>query len=315
MSSLNTSRDTIDKGGEHGCNGGPDRATVHKSLMRYSSYIVNGGFRGYGHPDMIGYWLLGAGFGIVTTAGSGAAAGTYTHVFTLANRTVVPWLSVQSQIGTKVRQAVDARVNRLTFTANNRGFVYDGTYQALLENEAPTTGLTTTNEDTAEILSSRGSITVNYNPDGTPVSLLDSDTEGFTFVINNPLNTDQQRLLSFGRSDLPQNGLDVTGSIEGMNVIYSNYEIIKNGASGNDSPAEVASIAGINLLFNSAELIAATAVPYSIRFEVTHAEVDLSDFQADGTNLVQWTFPYRMVDDNTTPVRITLVNAHPSYAA
>jgi hypothetical protein len=315
MSSLNTSRDTIDKGGEHGCNGGPDRATAHKSLMRYSSYIVNGGFRGYGHPDMIGYWLLGAGFTVVTTAGSGGSAGTYSHVFTLANRTAVPWLTVQEQIGSKLRQAVDARVNRLTFTANNRGFVYDGTYQALLENEAPGSGLTVTNEDDAEILSSRGSITVNYDPDGTPVSLLDNDTEGFTLVINNPLNTDQQRLLSFGRSDLPQNGLDVTGTVEGMNVIYANYERIKNGASGADSPAEVASLAKIDLTFQSAEKIAATAIPYSIRFEVTHSEIDLSDFQAEGTSLVQWNFPYRMVDDNVTPIRITLVNALPSYAA
>lgn len=315
MSGLNTSRDTIDKGGEHGCSGGPDRATAHKSVMRYSSYLVNGAFRGYMHPDLIGYWLLGAGFGVVTTAGSGASLGTYSHVFTLANRTAAKWLTVQSQIGTKLREAVDVRVNRLTFTANNQGFRYDGTFQGLTEDEAPGSGLTITNEDTAEILASRGSMTVNYDPDGTPVSLLDNDTEAFTMVINNPLNTDQQRLLTFGRSDLPQSGLDVTGTLEGMNVIYANYERIKNGAAAADSPSEVAAIAKIDTTFQSAELIAATAIPYSIRFELTHSEVDLQDFQAEGTNLVQWNFPYRMVDDNTTPIRITLVNALPSYAA
>lgn len=315
MSGLNTTRDAINKNGEHGCSGGPDRATAHKSKTRYSSYIVNGTFRGYMHPDIIGYWLLGAGFVVATTAGSGPATGTYTHVFTLATRALAPWLSVHSQIGDKNRLAKDVRVNRLTFTANDSGFQYDGTWQGLVEDEVPGSGITTTNEDLAEILKSRGSLAVDYDPDGTPVSLLDNDTEGFTLVINNPLDTDQQRLLTFGRGNLPQTGLDVTGTVEGMNVIYANYERIKNGGLNNDVPAETASIAKIDTTFQSAENIGATSIPYSIRFEVAHAEVDLNDFQAEGTNLVEWTYPFRMVDDVATPIRITVVNKLPSYAA
>lgn len=315
MSGFNSTRDPVNKGGEHGCPVGVDRATAHRTTTRYASYIVNGAFRGFLYPDMIGYWLLGAGFVVTTTAGSGAGAGTYSHVFTLAARTALPWLSVEDQTGSKNRQATDVRVNRLTFTANNQGLRYDGTWQALTEGEVPGSGITIVNEDTAEILTTRGSMVVNYDPDGTPVTMLGGEELGFTLVISNPLNTDQQRLFTFGRSDLPQNGLDVTGTIEGLNVDYNNYERIHNGGVGGDVPSDKCAIAKIDTTFQAGELIAATAIPYSIRFEIPHAEVDISDFQAEGTNLIEWNFPYRMVDDSVTPIRITLINALPTYAA
>jgi hypothetical protein len=314
MSGLNSTKDPIDKGGEHGCNTGPDRATVHKSEQRYSSFIVNGSFRGYMYPDLIGYLLLGAGFNVVSTAGVAAAAGTWSHVFTLANRTAVPWLSVHSQIGSKNRLAVDARVNQLTFTANAQGFTYNGTFQALKEDEVPVSGITTTNEEVVEVLTTRGSMILNYDPDGTPVTMLAAEQEGFTLVINNPFDQDQQKLFSFGRGDLPQTGLDVTGTVEGLNVDYLNYERIKGGAVGVDTIADDCALAKIDVTFNSAESIGATAIPYSIRFEIPHAEVTVNDFQAEGTNTVEWTFPFRMIDDNATPLKITLVNKLPSYA-
>jgi hypothetical protein len=315
MSGLNSTKDKIDKGGEHGCNTVVDRATVHKSEQRYSSFIVNGAFRSYMYPDLIGYLLLGAGFNVVTTAGTAAALGTYSHVFTLAQRTTVPWISAYEQIGSKNRVAVDARVNQLTMTANASGFVYNGTLQALKEDEAAPTGIVTTNEETAEILTTRGSMVVNYDPDGTPVTMLANEQEGFTLVINNPLDQAQQKLFAFGRSDLPQTGLDITGTIEGLVVDYLNYERIQGGAVGVDTIADDCAIAKIDTTFNSAELIAATAIPYSIRVEIPHAEIALNDFQADGTNTVEWTFPYRMIDDNATPIKITLVNKLASYAA
>lgn len=314
MSGLNATKDPIDKGGEHGCNTGPDRATVHKSEQRYSSFIVNGSFRGFMYPDLIGYLLLGSGFTVVTTAGAAAALGTYSHVFTLANRTANPWLSVHSQIGTKNRLAVDARVNQLTMTANAQGFVYNGTFQALKEDEVPGTGITVTNEEVNEILTTRGSMVLNYDPDGTPVTMLAAEQEGFTLVINNPFDQDQQKLFSFGRGDLPQTGLDITGTVEGLNVDYLNYERIKGGAVGVDTIADDCALAKIDVTFNSAENIGVTAIPYSIRVEIPHAEVTVNDFQAEGTNTVEWTFPFRMVDDNATPIKITLVNKLPSYA-
>lgn len=315
MSGLNSTKDVIDKGGEHGCTTGPDRATLHKSKTTYNSYLVNGSFRGFLYPDLIGYLILGAGFNVVTTAGSGATLGTYSHVFTLAARATVPWLTVESQVGAKVRQAKDARVNRLTFTANAQGFRYDGTFQALFEGEAPGTGETTVNEETVDILATRGSMSMNYDPDGTPVTMTAGEQEGFTLVINNPLDTDQQKLFVFGRGDLPQNGLDVTGTVEGMNVDYLNYERIQAGVVGGDTPTDLCAIAAMDVTFQSGKTIAATAIPYSIRFELPHSEVMISDFQAEGINLVEWTFPYRMVDDNASPIRITLVNKYPSYAA
>lgn len=315
MSGLNSTKDPIDKGGEHGCNTVVDRATVHKSEQRYSSFIVNGSFRGYMYPDLIGYLLLGCGFTVVTTAGAAAALGTYSHVFTLATRTTVPWLSVHSQIGSKNRLAVDARVNQLTMTANAQGFAYNGTFQALKEDEVPGSGIVTTNEEVNEILTTRGSLLLNYDPDGTPVTMLANETEGFTLVINNPFDQAQQKLFSFGRGDLPQTGLDVTGTVEGLNVDYVNYERIKGGAVNVDTIADDCAIAKIDTTFQSAEMILTTLIPYSIRVEIPHAEVGLNDFQAEGTNTVEWTFPYRMIDDNATPIKITLVNKLPSYAA
>jgi hypothetical protein len=315
MSGLNVTRDPIDKGGEHGCPTGPDRATVHKSRQRYSSFIVNGSFRSAMYPDLIGYLLLGSGFTVVTTAGSGATLGSFSHVFTLAARTANPWLTFHEQIGSKTRIAVDARVNRLTFTANAQGFRFDGTLQALKEDEVAGTGIVTTNEEVAEILATRGTMTLNYDPDGTPVTMLAAEQEGFSLVINNPFDQETQRLFVFGRGDLPQTGLDVTGTVEGLNVDYLNYERIKGGGVGGDIVSDACAIAKLDTTFQSTETIAASTTPYSIRFEVPHAEVELNDFQAEGINVVDWTFPWRMVDDNAAPIRITLVNALPSYAA
>jgi hypothetical protein len=315
MSGLNVAKDMIEKGGEHGCPTGVDRATIHKSNTRYSSYLVNGAFRSAMYPDLIGYLLLGCGFSVVTTAGTAAALGTYSHVFTLAARTAAPWLTVNEQIGSKNRSGIDMRVNRLTFTANAQGFTYDGTLQGLKENEAPLTGQTITNEENVEILTTRGLMTLNYDPDGVPFNLEADEEQAFTLVINNPLDQAQQTLFLFGRNDLPQTGLDVTGTVEGLNVDYNNYERIIGGALAADVPSDICAIAKVDTTFQSSNNIAATIIPYSIRFEVTHAELGISDFQADGVNIVAWTFPYRMVDDNATPIRITLVNALPSYAA
>lgn len=308
---LNIAWDLIDKGGEHGCTGiSTSRATVLKSPQRRSSYIVNGAFAGILYPRLIGLLLLGAGFEVATVADGGG--NFWTHTFTLADRADLSWLTFLSLIGDQERRATDGRVSELVIASGPTGIRYNGNLRALVEDDP--TGLETfTSEQLDEFLPTIGSITVNYDPDGTPASMF-STLEQATLTIRNPFDEAQQSLFNFGRTDLPQNGLTAMARFEGLYMDYDNYERIQRAGVGNTSPSEEAAIASVEYTYQTAAEIE-PGQPYEITTTIPHAQISLSDFQASGTDIVEWAFDAEMIDDVAEPITITLINDVATYAA
>ncbi len=308
-STLRPQFDIADKGAEHGC-GGADRATVHRSPSVRSSYLAIGQARGYLYPDFIGVLLAGAGFTPVTT-GAGADK---THTFKLSTRSAVKWLTILESMASNELRGTDVRVDQLSLEANPDGVTYDASLRGLKVDESLGTE-TSNNETTVEMLPSRGSLTMYYDPAGANEDQINTATDTLTRAsvqIANPLSDDRS-LWEFRRVDLAQRGIDVTGRIEGVEIDWETYERIVNGANNGTDPSPNTAICSVSLKWQSATNIPTAAVPYSLEIVVPRAEVTLDEFAADGDSLVRWNYNWRMIDNTTDPIVITLINGVTSY--
>ena len=313
QSSFTVSFDELTKTPEHGGAALADRATARKSTTSRSGYLVRGAFRQAAYPTLIGMWLKGAGFDISSAVANAATA--YAHTCTIAERDDVAWMTVLHTIGGVERRATDARVSRLTLTGQPDGLKFSGEWRALEEDAAAGTE-TTTAEDTNEILPSAGSLTMVYDPDDAATTIVDTTTDELnrlTLDIANPLDEADQALFRFGHADLAQNGMDITGTVEGAPVDWDVYDyIVRKEGTG---PSAVPALCSLTYTFESAVDIAGDTVPYSIVVTLPHVEVNINDngFSAEGENLIRWTYDYRMIDMDTDPITIVLTNLKASY--
>jgi len=299
---------------EHGAAGLVDRATARKSATPRSGYLVRGSFRSRFYPNLIGLLLRGAGFGS-TSSGTNQK----THVFTLATRPNHAWLTILAAIGGRERRATDARVSRLTLTAQPDGLKWSGEYRALTEANSAGTE-TGTNEDTNEILPSVGSLTMKYDPAGANTTILTTSTSELnrlTLDIANPLDEADQALFRFGRADLAQTGMDITGTVEGAPMTWTNYDtLMRNGGA---NPSATPAICSLTYAFSSSVNIpgSSPAAPYSFTVTIPRVEVTIDEdgFTPEGENLIRWTYSYRMIDTTATPITLTLINNFAAYSA
>ena len=299
--------DPLAQSAEHGI--AVARVTDHRSPTKYGSYAVGGPFRMNFYPHLIGRLLQGAGF---ETAGAGAGAGAAkTHTFTLSERADHHWLTMLSQIGDEKKRATDCRINALSFAASPDELKVNGTYVGLTYDDAAGTE-TTTAENTTKLVPSVGSLVLTVNS----VAIVDTATDTlsrFTMDIANPLDEADRSVFRFKRVDLPQVGLGITGSIEGLDLTYTNYdELIRAGASSGEPSSDVAT-GSLVWKVESAGDIPTDTVPFSFEVTLASVEVTLDDFVADGSNMVRWNTKYRMIDNVTTPISIALVNTMATY--
>lgn len=299
--------DELDDLNEHGCRTvSTDRATVHKTAMDRAGYVVRGNLRGYLYPRLIGLMLVGAGFTPTTTT---VETGVYQHVFKLSTRAAHKWLTVLSKIGDRTLRATDARVNSLAIDANTRGVNWTAGLLAITTDDAPGSE-TGTEEALVKILPSTGSLTIM---DGA-TEIVNTATDsllGLSLNIANPLDDADQSLFAFTRADLPQQGVDITGQVTGLELDYTTYYDLLVYGGGSDPAASVA-VLDINYKWESAVEIT-TGNPYSLEIDIPAAEVTLNDFNAEGNNIVRWDFSYRMIDNSTDPIAITLINDVATY--
>ena len=211
------------------------------------------------------------------------------------------------------------RATQLTFNADQNGLTLDATFAGLVLGNAAGTE-THTAETSWELLPSAGSISIQLDPDGTPVEIANIGTaqlaRSLSFTIDNPLDEAQQTLFAFGRADLPPQGLGISGTVGGLDVDWAVYNQIVNGAAAGTAPSANTAIASIDLTFESPENISGAAVPYSMALSIPYIQINLDDsnFQASGDNLISWTFNWEMIDMSTTPATFTIANDHASYA-
>ena len=299
--------DQLAQSAEHGI--AIARVTDHRSPTQYGSYAVGGPFRMNFYPHLIGRLLQGCGFG-VSGAGAGAGAAK-THTFTLATRANHHWLTMLSLIGDEEKRATDCRLTGLQFAASPDELKVSGNYLGLTYDDAAGTE-TTTAENTTKLVPSVGSLVLTVNS----VDIVDTATDTlsrFTMDIANPLDEADRSVFRFKRVDLPQVGLGVTGSIEGIDLDYATYdELIRAGASSGEPSAQVAT-GSLIWKVESATDIPTDTVPFSFEVTLASIEVTLDDFTADGSNMVRWNTRYRMIDNVTTPISIALVNTMATY--
>lgn len=303
--------DTITKTAEHGV--AYARATAHKTPTRRGSYIARGGYRGYLYPDMFGLLLLGTGFAVTTTG----ASANKTHTFKLANRDANPWLTVLWDLdGTNPLRAVDVRGTRMVIDGTPDGVTMEGDLVGLTLNE-PTGSETTTAEDTTgELLPSEGTLTLVYDPAGTPVTVLSTPTDSLTraqLTIANPVDENDRSIHRFARGSLNQTGVDITARLEGVEVDFDIYNRILNGSTTGSTPTTDTAVFSLTYSFESSLNITGTAVPYSATITIPRIEFDLGDYAADGDSLVTWNLEGRMIDNTTDPITIALVSKKASY--
>lgn len=306
QSGINVRRDEVTQTPEHGIGAG--RATDHKSATQYGSYLVTGSLRQAAYTTTLGLLLLGAGFKVTTTG----ASPNKTHAFKLANRDECHWMSILSKIGTVTRRAVDCRISALGIEAAVDSMRYNATFAGLTMNDALGTE-TSTNEDLAKLSPAIGSLILTVN--AVPIVNTTTDTlQRVTMDIANPLDEGDRALFRFKRSDLSQSGLGITGVIEGMDLNYSTtYNQLMRAGAATGEPSTVCAMGTLVYHFDSAVNIAGAAVPYSLDVNLASAEFTLDDFTADGNNIVRWNTRYRMIDNVTDPVTITIVNARATY--
>lgn len=310
--------DTVDKGPEHGCAGGSsdDRVTANKSPDRRTSYIVNPSVNMYAYARSLPVLLAGIGFDIASTD----VTTHYSHVCTLADRADLAWLTVLHKIGSKTRRSTDTRLASLNMTASpQNGIQFQSEMNGLTLDYAAGTE-TQIAESTYELLPSAGSISLQLDPDGTPVEIanIGGSTGAFSADVSmaNPLDTAQQKLFEVGRADLPPTGLDITGVIRGLDVDWTTYERIYNGAAAATDPSTEVAIASLDLAFQSPENIPGAAVPFSYTISIPYVTVDLdpANFQASGGNAIRWNFNWAMVDQSATPITATVINDVDDYS-
>ena len=302
--------DEAQKAIEHGA-GAADRATARKSAAVRSGYLVRGGFRQNFYPNLLGLWLRGAGFGVSTTGTT-----ERTHVFTLATRANVPWLTILHAVGGRERRVADARVSKLTLTAQPDSAKWSGEWRGLTEANAAGTETTAAESTAAEIIPSQGSLVMNYNPAGTPTEIINTSTDDltrFTFDIANSLDEADQALFRFGHADLAQSGMDITGTVEGALIDWAAYDLLVRASGAN--PTATPAICDLDATISSAVDLAGASVPASLQIKIPRIEVFYNEdsFTAEADNLIRWNYSWRMLDNTTTPITLTLINLHTAY--
>ena len=304
--------DNITKTAEHGIS--YSRATAHKTATRRGSYLGRGSYRGYLYPDMFGLLLLGTGFSVTTTG----ASANKTHTFKLAARDANPWLTVlwNADGGANELRGVDVRGTRMVIDGTPDGVTIEGDLVGLTVNEAAGTETTTAEDTAGEVLPTEGTLTLVYDPAGTPATVLETPTDtlaGVQLTINNPVDENDRSIHRFGRANINQTGVDVLASLRGLEIDWDIYNRILNGSTSGSTPSTDTAIFSLTYSFESSANITGTAVPYSVTITIPRLELNLDDFAADGDSLVTWNTTGRMIDNVTDPITIALVSKKTAY--
>lgn len=308
QSSLLARPDPLTKVAEHGLGAG--LATAKKTPTRYGSYAVTGAVRSNLYLDALGHLLQGAGF---TSAAATGATAAKTHVFTLSARDAQLWLTALWKLGTDEKMATDVRVPRLSIEATSESIKYNATLLGLKLTDSVGNETHTHEDIDSEIYPTAGSVT--FTPAaGTGIVTSATSIQRATIEIANNLDEGDRALFRWGRADLPQTGLAITGKIDGFDLDYAIYDALVRANASSGEPAQSATVGTLVYVFTGANMIGATATPYSLTIDFKKVECTLDDFVADGANLVRWNTSWQMIDEGSADtVEITLVSEYASY--
>lgn len=314
-SRANEEYNTVEPSPEHFA-GDSDRATADKSAPYHTVSWQDIQFESYAYPDIIGCYLLMAGFKITGTVNNTASHAGYKHTFVLADRDELKWGSVIHHLGEGaekvMRKVVDARLNRLAGTVSKRnGCGFNGTGMGL--SVGPATGLETIVAETA----------AKFLPSSGSLSILTSAVEQFScpsdwdWTIENNLRQEPDCLFEEVISDLPQASVRVSGNFQ--NVPFSKSVLEKLAYDGDfdtNSPALTVRQAAMVVTLLSGQYVDPLGTqPYQFKMSCPTAMLRLGQYQSSGDELVRVPISWRMLDlsSGVDPIEIELINNVPDY--
>lgn len=319
VSGLNVAFDREDEIIEHPGVSTNSRATTKRSQSELLGYKVPFKSTFRLRPRFMGAALLAAGFQVTTATTAAVLPATqphYTHTFTMANSDAFLWYTAMERHGSGAeqfeRRAVDSRLKTLSINADTRQIECALTGLGLVEGNAATSGLTRNDEATAKMLPSIGSVTATVG--GTS---LFSRPRGITFELTNEFDEEDIALFETARADLPINAAGIQGSIQGLDVSFDTYKRLIRGGTTGTAPSLTALTGALSWEYRSPANIPNAAVPYRLAVSFPSVEFRMPDeaIEANGSDQIRFDIEYMMIDDNTTPITITLVNDVANYNA
>lgn len=285
------------------------RSTLRKSAPERVGYLapVNATF--LLHPRFIGRVLRAMGFGVSTVNNTTH----YTHTFTIAADASVAWLTALHKWSGATdleRKVTNLRGESLAFNAdlNQIQCVFGGV--GLVEGNA-TGSETKVSEATTLLKPNTGSVTFEVGGSG-----ISTTYRGNQMTIAQQLDRDERVLHSSGRAGLSRLSIDVTGTLQGIDIdlgTYAHWKALKRGGAGT-APSLTAVTGLLSWQFTSAANITGAAVPYSLTTTLAEAAYDMVSPNANGQDLIRGDITYQMIDSSSSPLSIVLVNDQASYA-
>jgi len=303
--------DVIEPGAEHP--GAADRNTVKRSTSERFSYMIPVSTTGLLYPRFMGMLLRGVGMDVTTTDNTGTS-GDYSHAFTIAEPDDLAYLTALWEVGVDAanfeRMSTGVRLTQVQMNATPQSIEVSAEGVGLTDGASAGTE-TKTSELATKLIPTLGTFTMEIGG----VAFTTDKIRQATVTIDQGLDTEDYALWTSGRFDLPQDTINVTGSIGGIDLSYDAYKKINWGGTGGSSPDyDAVTTSTLTLKWQSANNISGGSVPHSIEIDVANAEVTMTPIEASGEDKIRYNVDWVMIDDETTPLTITLVNDHDSYA-
>jgi hypothetical protein len=261
----------------------------------------------------------GSAPGVALTCTTPGSAAYYDHVFTLADRAAISWLSMlwrtadptAGSTATFERAATDVRFTKTMLTADAAGMVLDLTGYGI--SEAPSLGTETVTAETNQPFSPySGSFSALW--DG---GQLEGLALSHKLTFDQGLYKDEKKLHTWGRADFPPNGTDISGDLTGVDMVASVYRSINWGSLYGSAPSALIPEAALDFNWTTEANMPGCSVPYKLRVQVPTAQVYLGgNVEANGANLIRLDSRWEMLDmggEATPPITITLTNLRAAY--
>lgn len=300
--------DTYEPGAEHP--GPTTRNTLRRSPTERTGYLAPFSSSGLLYPRLFPIQLIGAGF----TISSADNTTHYTHTGNIALADALQYLTCiySATDETWLRAITGGRITSLQVTADPQNEITVSDEGQGLVIGAVAGSPTYVDEEPIRIKSTIGTAALTVNT----VDLSSIPIRGFTWNVAQTLDDQDFQLFQANRADLPQQSIDITGEIQELDLTKDDYQLIQNAGIGNTDPSLIAATGDLTFTFQSASNIPGAPVPYSVQFVINAAEFVMSEFPADGENLMRYAMTYQLLDapgGPAQPAQVIIVNDQASY--
>lgn len=248
--------------------------------------------------------LLKAAFGISATGAGVPVATTNTHTITPSDSNLLPFLSVEQDVGASLEnfRYTDCVVNTLHLEADASGYLL-GTAGMIARSQLAGVARTASPlwDNSPMIVGTN--ITVTYNSVTVPA-------KSFHFDLNNNIADDDFRLGSFVVGDLTPMRREITAGFTIRETDSATWRQAMYGVPSATSPGGLTTKAPLVITCTTYENILATTTKSSISLSMPNFILNPYGFTANGADIIQSDITGQAVrPSNATPICTTVVVA------